>query len=268
VGCSRRLASVAFLLLAWAAPANGDEDATRAECMRAFEGAQRARLHSDLLEARKQLRICSRDVCPDLARGDCTTWLREVEAAMPSVVVSVRTSDGYDVADARVYVDGKRVESHLTGTPIDLSPGAHHIRADAAGKGATERKIIVSESEKSRLVALTLPFAKKAPSDVRSASEPPTGAGPGAWPYVVGGIGVLALGAGVTLDLLGSHRLSNLRNDCAPRCADSDVSSTKATIIIGDSLAAGGVIALAIATYGLLSGSSERKHTVARHATR
>lgn len=233
--------------------ASADED-PKSECLRAFEAAQRARLKSELVEARRELRICSQESCPALVQGPCTGWLREVEAAMPSVVVSVRTAEGDDVHDARVSIDGRPVRA--TGTPLELSPGEHKIRVQA-GKRTLERTIIVNAGEKSRLVQLTMPLAPGKQREPVKDRKPATSEASPSWPYLVGALGIVLVGAGVTLDVIGSRRLGELRDDCAPNCTESDVSGTKTKIIVGDSLIAGGVIAIGIATYGLISGSGE-----------
>lgn len=226
---------------------------TKAECVRAFEAAQRARLKSKLVEAKAELRICSRESCPTLVHGPCTGWLREVEAAMPSVVVSVRTQDGDDVPSARVSIDGRPVR--LSGTAIELSPGEHVIRVEAKGRGRVERTLIVNASEKNRLVSLILPATPGRRRQATKERAQPAGV---SWPYWVGALGVVAVGAGVTLDMIGTQKLANLREDCAPNCSESKVSSTRTTIIAGDSLIAGGLIAVGIATYGLVTSSNEQ----------
>jgi hypothetical protein len=248
----RLLAFSLPLLVIITVTARAPADDSKAECVRAFEAAQRARLRSKLVEAKAELRICSRDVCPGLVHDDCTAWLREVEAAMPSVVISVRTSDGEDVPDARVSIDGRPVR--LAGTPIELSPGEHSIRVEASERRTLERKLMVNAGEKSRLVSLTLPARARSELGREIRTEPTRPS----WPYFVGALGIVAVGAGVTLDVLGSRRLRDLRDDCAPSCSSSDVKSTRTTIIVGDSLIAGGVIALGIAGYGLITGSDQR----------
>lgn len=238
--------------------ASGADD--KVECLRAFESAQRARLKSDLVRAKAELKICSRDVCPALAQGPCSDWLREVESAVPSVVVSVRSAEGEDLQSARVTIDGE--PQRVTGTSVELSPGEHRVVADGGALGRVERKIVVNVGEKNRVVVLTLtpPREKKRQAPAAAATS-----GAPSWPYWVGALGVVAVGAGVTLDLLASRRLDDLRSDCAPRCSESSVTSTRTQMIVGDSLALGGVIALGVATYGFLSGSSEAPENHARH---
>jgi hypothetical protein len=236
-------------------------DDTKAECVAAFDAAQRARQKSDLIEARKQLRLCSREICPAVVHEPCTEWLREVESAMPSVVLSVRTADGDDIANARVSIDGKPTRLRLSGTPIELSPGEHSVRIEVPGKPEVERKIIVNSGEKNRLVTLTLPPEPEPKSALRSGESRGESTSAPTWPYFVGALGIVAIGGGVTLDVLGSRRLSDHRDDCAPDCNESDVSTTRTMIIVGDSLIAVGVIALGIAAYGLVTGKPVTRTT-------
>jgi hypothetical protein len=192
-------------------------------------------------------------VCPTLVHENCTTWLREVETAVPTIVVSVRSAAGVDVTDAEVTLDGRSLPTRRLGTPVELDPGRHLILARRSGAGRVERTVIVSAGEKNRRVVLTLPNPPRRAA-AAGVSETPV------WPYWVGGLGVIAIGAGVTLDVIGARRLQGLRDECAPTCSEGDVSSTRTTIIVGDSLIAGGVVALAVATYALVTGES--------HATR
>jgi hypothetical protein len=76
-------------LSAWSAPAPAASKAEEKRvCAVASEEAQLRRIHGKLRGARDQLLICARDVCPTLVKHDCDHWLAEVDASMPTVVIS------------------------------------------------------------------------------------------------------------------------------------------------------------------------------------
>jgi hypothetical protein len=57
---------------------------TKRTCAAAAETAQRLRARGLLLDARGQLRTCSRDECPAAVRADCQEWLAEIERSLPA----------------------------------------------------------------------------------------------------------------------------------------------------------------------------------------
>ena len=104
-------------------------------CVEAYETAQTLRHETKLRAAREMLAVCSRDLCPPAIRLDCVAWLREVDAALPTVIVSARDGAGTDVPDVEVYVDDQLLTSSLDGRPFDVDPGAHRLRVVRRSQG-------------------------------------------------------------------------------------------------------------------------------------
>src|SRR4051794_31741432 len=75
-------------------------------CIAAYEKSQILRKQQKLLEAQDQLLVCNRPECPELARTDCSQWMREVQENTPSVVVNASDAQGHDLVEVRVLVDG------------------------------------------------------------------------------------------------------------------------------------------------------------------
>src|SRR5688572_22163765 len=72
-----------------AQPSGEDPVSAEAEaCAVAFERVQELRKSSKLVEAQKQAIVCSSRQCPDLVVGPCVTWLEELAAEIPSIVVA------------------------------------------------------------------------------------------------------------------------------------------------------------------------------------
>src|SRR5438552_19090580 len=100
----RRLAGclLASALLGVASPSLADE---KLACVNAADAAQRLRNANKLLEARANLQICARDVCPSIVRSDCTRWRAEVEASVPTVVLRAQDAHGQELTDVKVMLD-------------------------------------------------------------------------------------------------------------------------------------------------------------------
>lgn len=236
--------AVVLAIQAVSVHAHADDEKRR--CVTAYEEGQRLRQTGKLLAARDQLRVCSADACPGIVASDCTLWLRDVQAAIPSIVVSARTSDGTDITDARLRIDGTVAQVHLTGFPIEVDPGEHTIRCEAPHSREAERRVLVIAGEKNRVVPFTIEPAPvsqpPSPSPDKPARAPFV-----AYPLAAGG--ALALTAGVVLDVLAYNRLDELRSTCAPFCDSSDGSATRTQMVIGDVLAGVGVVALGVAVW-------------------
>ncbi len=65
------------VLAALASPAMA-ADGVGAECARSAEKAQTLRDAAKLVEAREQLLVCARDVCPRAVTSDCLGWIHDV----------------------------------------------------------------------------------------------------------------------------------------------------------------------------------------------
>src|SRR5580700_2222690 len=110
------------------------------DCIAASEAAQSLRDRRALLEARDQLAVCSRDVCPAPIRSDCIQQRSEVDAAMPSVVLRAKDARAEDMVDVRVLCDGVVVATQEDGKALAVDPGAHTFRFEAQGVPPVERK--------------------------------------------------------------------------------------------------------------------------------
>src|SRR5262245_14627473 len=79
----------------------------RAACVAAYEAAQVSMNRARLLQARKQLRQCLDPACPEKLRPDCSQWLEETEARIPTVLLAFRRADGTPIVKAKVLIDGE-----------------------------------------------------------------------------------------------------------------------------------------------------------------
>jgi hypothetical protein len=239
------------------------DDAKRA-CVSAATEGQTLRQQDKLLEARDALRICAADPCPAVVRSHCATWLSEVDALIPTVIVRLQDEKGADILDARVSVDGR---DWSIGRPEPIDPGEHVVQvAWARGDGQQERLLVV-DGERSRVVAIRMtepiaPARHTATEQTATEPAPPPASGIpwGAW--VVGGLGIAALGASASFTVLAANNLDGLRHSCSPNCTPADTLTGRTYAVLADvSL---GVAAAAVAgaiLWAVLPRSSRASHS-------
>ncbi|HEY8076170.1 MAG TPA: hypothetical protein VIF62_18720 [Labilithrix sp.] len=148
----------------------------KAACIAAFDRGQQARSDEKLRRARDELLVCSNEACPAVLRKDCASVLGDVQAVIPTVVLSAQDDRGADIVDVRVTLDGQVIATRLDGKAMEIDPGEHVFRFDWQGKTHEER-IPVREGEKSRPVRVSFrdpvgwapkPAAQPAPTPQRS----------------------------------------------------------------------------------------------------
>lgn len=220
-----------------------------AACVSAHRQAQVDRKAGRLKATKKQLAVCSSQACPTMITSDCTEWIVEVERALPSVVIAVTDAEGHDKRDVRVFVDGELVTERLDGSALPIDPGEHRLRFELVGSSPIEQVVIVREGERARAVHVGLPRKRTALSSRRSDNRPasdrirPTSRSP--LPYVLGVVGVVALGASGYFYYRGLSKKSELDDqNCRPSCDPAEVDSGKRSILIADIAAGVAVVAL------------------------
>jgi hypothetical protein len=251
--------SAAMVLLAVvtrAAPALADDTG---ECIAASEAAQSLRDAHSLLQAREKLALCTRDACPGPIRQDCIDLRAKVDAAMPSVVLRAKNAHGDDATEGRVFCDGAPLATVLDGKAIAIDPGEHVLRIELPGEAAVERKIVVGEGEKDRLVVIDArpigpnePAASEAGSTSVAIASPPAGGWfvPG---LVAGSVGVAAAVPMAILWATATSDVNTMRSTCAPSaggagCPADRVDSDRTKLIAGD-------VCLGIAAAGVAAGA-------------
>jgi hypothetical protein len=247
------------LILATFAGERGARADDKQVCVAASERAQQLKSAGKLSDAREQLMVCSRAECPKLIQQDCTQWMSEVLGTLPSVVPGAKDKKGRDVLDVRVAVDGKVAAETLDGKAIVLDPGVHTFRFETKGAPAVEEQVVVKPGEKNRIVTVTFAVGEESsPGPVgppgTDSSSPPYAA------YVVGGLGIAALGAALIVDLGASSDARNLRDTCAPNCAKGDVDAVQSKYTIaGVTAGIGGALVITGVVLFFLNRSGSSK---------
>jgi hypothetical protein len=254
MGASRwlaRRAVTSFLVLAvangWPGSARADDASAKAMCAEKYQSAQRLRAAGKLALARADLLRCADQSCPAFVSSDCKTWLAQVESDLPTLVFAVLDPDGRDVPNAAIRVDGVDVPHATDGLGHVVDPGERSIDVTAGDQRLTQR-IVARLGEKSRRVELRLAGPVTPPANVTYApSEPATPARPPVpvLAYVLGGVGVAAIGAGTILWATGSSAAHTYNDDCTGTtgCTTAQRTSVARQLVAGDLLWAAGLAA-------------------------
>ena len=241
--------AAATTLLVGEAAARADD---REQCATAADQAQQLRDEGKYRRAREQLLICGRDVCPAPIKRDCLEWLTQVESTAPTVVFGAKEGTK-DLSEVKVSVDGAPVTDRLDGKPVQMDLGKHTVKFDYQGQ-TKEEEVVIGAGQKNRTVTVTFAAAAAAPTGPTS---PPPGEGGGGSlvpAFVVGGIGVVALGSFAIFGLGGKSDVSDLENEnCKPHCSQDRVDKARTKLIIADISLGISIVALGVATYMILT---------------
>ncbi len=248
------------LVLSWPILAGAQEPATdaddnKAECAQAYAQTQRLRQAGKLGEALQQAVFCAQSSCPELLLADCTRWVSEIEAGLPTIVLDARDPEGRPLADVRVSVDGKPLLDRLDGRALAIDPGEHLFRFERAGS-VVERRAVVVEGSKAQHIAAQ--FAAMPASAVPSAEPPPTSAPAipaAAW--VAGGVALLGGAGFAVFGLSGNAKYDDLNSECSPRCSDDDLAAMRRDWLIADISGGVGLVSLGLAAFFVLSAPGD-----------
>lgn len=196
-------------------------------CLETFERAEESSRTGKLIDAAVAFRACAAEPCSVAMRKECERGLHEVRDATPSLSIAV-DDDESPATGARITVDDVEVPG---AGEISVDPGGHRVRAREGSREASQQ-IMVARGERGKLVRLKLP---PRPRVAEPAPPPPPPSRVPAWvPYAA--VAVSAVGF-VTFGYMGQRgrtRASDLRDECAPHCASSDVSAVRRDLLIAD----------------------------------
>jgi hypothetical protein len=229
-----------------AGPALADDKLT---CVHAADAAQEQRTAGKLLDARASLHTCAREVCPALVRSDCTQWLSEVEASMPTIVIRAQNARGDDLSDVQVDLDGRRMADRLEGLPIDVDPGPHVLVWRRGGKSARQ-EIVVHTAEKNRTVTLRVETTDVLPASISSDAPPPDKRfRPGAAAWILAGVAVVGAASFGSFASRGTSEVREMRNECAGHCPASRVDAAQEKLLVADISLGAALVSAGVATY-------------------
>lgn len=243
VNVVKPLPAIAVALALALAPGAAHADAT---CISAYEQTQTLRKDGKPLAAKAQAAICAREACPALLTKDCTKWLSELEAVIPTVVLDPRTPAGGLRTDVRVKVDGVTLSEKLDLKPVPLEPGSHSFVFEAEGAASVERTLLLRDGEKNKKITVSMAPAAEASGGARPVPL-------GVW--IFSGASVVALATSAVFAIDGLGKKSDLEA-CKPRCSSSDVDAMSSSFTYADVALGAGVMAGVAAVYLFLTRPS------------
>jgi hypothetical protein len=212
-----RTAALGFFIASWPVVALADD--TKAACVVHHEQGQVSRRAGKFDAARQEFAFCTGDVCPAPVRRRCVTFLEELDAAQPTVVVAVHDAEGHDVARGLTMAIDGGTPVEVLATAIRVDPGEHILQIRRGGLAPVERRVVVREGDKERRIDVVVgsePSLALADPGRRAAPVSTT-----AW-VLVGVSAVAFTGAGVT-SAVGWGIHTHLASSCSPACTENQV---------------------------------------------
>ncbi|MET0390528.1 MAG: hypothetical protein ABW321_31440 [Polyangiales bacterium] len=252
------LGSAAALCIAASTAAQAPGEVNLKSCVVAANESQQDRDDGRLREARRKMVLCASDACPANLRKDCREWLADVDARLPTIVVRVVDEAERDRTDVTVRLDG--VPIALDGRAVPLNPGQHVIEVEAEGAEPIHQVLLAAEREIARIIRIRLQptaaheqgpelLSRSVSTDERTTAPPsatpestfrvPTAA------WVLGGVGVAALGAFAYFGISASNEHDTLAQRCGPLCSRDDTRNGRAEALVADFSLGVGLAALA-----------------------
>ena len=244
-----RLVGIAVLLAGWMSATTSLAD-DKLACVQAADAAQEQRSAGQLKDARASLHACARDACPALVKGDCTRWLAEVEASMPTIVIRAQGPRGEDLTDVQVDCDGHRIAERLDGLPFDIDPGVHTLTYRRGAGSVSRQDIVVHTAQKNRHVTLRVD-ASPAPPSVTAPTAPSKSGSfrPGAAAWIASGVALAGFTSFAYFGLRGTAEVDDMRNECAGHCPASRVDAAHQKLLVADISLGVALVSAGVATY-------------------
>lgn len=250
LGKRRARVAVGLASLLFALPADAADEPN--VCTDAYEGAQTLMRpgSNKLLPAREALRTCMRSGCKDWMVADCSKWLGEVEARIPTVVFSAKNTAGRELADAAVSTaSGQALASTIDGRAVEIDPGQHTFvfkLPDGTEKGKTA---LVREGEKAQSVSILFDASPEelAQLQERNSAQSAGGAAVERRPSTLRYVGFAAAGLGAVGLALGAVFGATALSKKNSACDDQGLCDSQTDIDDAKSAAS-------IATVGFVAG--------------
>ncbi|HET9933722.1 MAG TPA: hypothetical protein VFQ35_23625 [Polyangiaceae bacterium] len=207
-------------------------DGGKAECIAAYESGQRARKSGALSKAKQAFEYCASESCPSAMHDDCSSWLHEVDDAIPTRAFRVTDGNGEPLPSATLSIDGGEAQE-LSEEALSFEPGSHELTFECDGYAKVQRRLVLRPGEHAApldieleplaevTAAETAPEAPPRPKRFRDSSSPN-------WiPTLIGaGVGVLGT-ASFTYFGLRARSLDRSLDECIPNCSAGRVADVR-----------------------------------------
>ena len=189
-------------------------------------------------------------------RDECIHRMGEFNAALPTIVFTVKARAGQELSAVKVTMDGEVVADHLDGSAFTLDPGSHQFTFEVAGQPPATDTIILHEGEKGRRETVVVGTAALPLTQSTATTAAGGGSGFRTLGLVVGGAGVVGLATGGIFGAMASSSWSTARSECpshtgctAQAIRDHDSASTLATVSTVGFIAGGILLAAGLTFY-------------------
>jgi len=224
------------------AAASAAAAAPGAACEEAYRAAVQRRAEAKLVAALRELLSCADPGCGSELSAECSTLYSAIEQTLPSLVFVAFEATGAERTDVTVTVDGEIVTRQLDGKPVSIDPGQHEIVFTVPD--LPPARLVFPVQAHDRFQQVRVVFAPE-PEPVVPPREPkPVASQPQPLPalerrvpilsYVLGSVGVVALGAGVVNRVIGSQEFDELKAGCSPNCPPSDVDQVRQKYVLSN----------------------------------
>jgi hypothetical protein len=190
--------------------------------------------------------------------------------------ITIEVAKEANVPGLTVTLDGTPLGAAAWGLGMPVDPGTHQVTASAPNKVSFEQRVEI-ESGSSTLAIPKLADAVAAAAGPRLVDtdtekkpvtdEPATGSGRRTAGFVIGGVGIVALGVGSYFGLRAFSKWSEREDNCVGGCNSAaksagDAAQSAATVAnIGIGL---GLVAVGVGTYMVLSSKSGSEPSASR----
>jgi hypothetical protein len=298
-GSLRVLCVAGAAIALWARTASAQDPPGRS-CGATYAEAREQREGGHTQEARALLLKCARSSCGHL-RKTCAREAARLAASVAWIAPAVTDAAGAPLADVQVSVDGVPVVLQPHSLAFAVDPGEHDItfRARSFGRDVSRTEKITVAPGQRELLTVRLPWPDESDGQLRPAarglpadessgdpasptesstpgesaperSPPPSAprrkSGPPALAFVLGGTGLLALGAGALATYWGKTDNDALAH-CAPNCQAGSLDHIRQLYVAADISLGVGVAALGVSTLLFATSHSTEAPPQARAPT-
>jgi hypothetical protein len=219
------------------APADASQPAADApktpaeSCGAAYERTQTEKLAGHYVAAAAAALECSQLQCNSAIVQECVRFYSALEQETPTLVFSARKAEGGELTDVRVEMDGKVVAEQITGRPFATDPGPHNFVFIHKKRGLLRLSETARVGDKARVLEVTFADPNAKPGTGKDGAPPEKKPAVPVATWVLGGIGVVGLGAFTYFRLSGVSDYNRMNGDppegCTPNCNPDDVDKVR-----------------------------------------
>jgi hypothetical protein len=216
-------------------PAPAGQPSAGEICSSAYERAQTEKLAGHYVAATAAALECSQLMCNTAIVRECERFYTALEQDTPTLVFSARKAEGGELAGVRVEMDGQLAAEQITGRPYAVDPGSHTFVFTHPELGTQQITEVARVGDHARVLEVTFTDPNAKPADAGVVSAPPrnrTRSGVPAMTYVLGGVGVAALGAFVYFRVSGVNDYNDYNATCSPYCRQDDVDAVRQKFLL------------------------------------